>query len=106
MSKLFLADPFILKQEGNKLKDESKHFEQNVSKVYSTIQEMLSSAYVSPAAKALGVKIMSYKDDLDAMTKIIDDYGMYCIMASNKVSKNEQNIIDTFTTNTNPNENE
>ena len=96
MSRLFLADPAILRMEGNKLLGQSKQFGSNVTKMYTTIGRMVQSNYVSPAAKALAAKIGTYKDDMDAMTKIISDYGNYCLTASQKVNRNEADIIDTF----------
>ena len=96
MSRLFVADPAVLRQEGDKLIGESRAFGQNVTKMYTTIDKMVVSNYVSPAAKALAAKIRTYKDDMDAMTKIIDDYGTFCMRSSNKVNRNEQNIMDTF----------
>ena len=96
MSRLFLADPAILRMEGNKELDQSNLFGQNVQKMYDTIAKMVQSNYVSPAAKALAVTIQSYRDDMDAMTKIINDYGNYLLTASTKVNRNEQAIIDTF----------
>ena len=96
MSRLFLADPAILRMEGNKLLGQSKQFGSNVTNMYSTIGRMVQSNYVSPAAKALAAKIGTYKDDMDAMTKIISDYGNYCLTASQKVNRNENDIIDTF----------
>ena len=99
MSKLFVADPVTLKQEGNKLDDLKVRFNENVETIYSTVEEMLSSSYVSPAARALGEKILSYKNDLDNMTKAIAGYANYCHKASHKVSKNEDDIVDSFKVN-------
>ncbi len=96
MSKLFLADPLVLRQEGDKLNTQSKMFESNVRKMYDTLHRMVASSYVSPAAKALAAKIDTYHDDMNAMTKIINDYGVFCMTASHKVTKNEESIIDTF----------
>ena len=96
MSRLFVADPAILRQEGDKLLGESRAFGQNVNKMFTTVEKMRASSWVSPAAKALAAKIATYRDDMDAMTKIIDDYGTFCMRSSNKVNRNEQNIMDTF----------
>ena len=99
MSKLFVADPAILKQEGNKLDDLTSRFKENVDTIYSTVEEMLSSAYVSPAAREMGEKILSYKVDLDNMTKAMAGYANYCHTASGKVAKNEDSIVDSFKVN-------
>ena len=96
MSKLFLADPAALRQKSDKLDTQRNMFGQNVKKMYDTLHRMVTSNYVSPAAKALAVKIDTYHDDMDAMTKIIGDYSTFCMTASNKVVKNEESIIDTF----------
>ena len=57
---------------------------------------MLTSDYLSPAARAIGNSIRNKKDDLDLMTQIIKDYGEYCLMSANTVDTNEQNIIDNY----------
>lgn len=98
MSNLFVANPDALKAEGNTVLDQSAQFGQNVEKVYTTVDEMLTSAYLSPAARALGTQIRTFREDLDKMTKVINDYGTYCLTSSNTVIKNEENIIDNFTT--------
>lgn len=97
MSNLFVANPDVLKTEGNTITDQGGQFNQNVEKVYSTLDEMLSSSYLSPAARAVGNKIRASRDDLDAMTRIMKDYGSYCLGSSSTVMKNEQNIIDNIT---------
>ena len=96
MSNLFVADPAILNQEGNKIVDQGGMFDQNVKTIYSTLDEMLGSYYLSPAAMELGQKIRTYRDDLDKMTAIIREYGTFLVGAGRKVNKNEQNIIDAF----------
>ena len=98
MSNKFVANPEILKAEVNSILDKAQQFGQNVEKVYSTVEEMTSTAYLSPAARAIAAQIQSFKDDLDKMTKVINDYGNYCLTSSNTVVRNEQNIIDSVTT--------
>ena len=94
MSNQFIANPDVLKAEGNSIVDKGQQFGQNVEKVYATIEEMVSSSYLSPGARAIAAQIQSYRDDLDKMTKVINDYGTYCLTSSNTVNRNEQNIID------------
>ena len=96
MSNLFVADPVVLNQEGTKLDDLTSRFNENVEIIYNTVMEMISSSYVSQAAKELGQKILSYRGDLDNMTKTIAGYASYCHTASSKVRKNEANIVDNF----------
>lgn len=96
MSKQFLADPVTLRSEGGKEVEQSGMFDQNVRTIYTTLDQMLSSDYLSPAARAIGTQIRNKKGDLDEMTKIIRDYGEYCLMSANTVDANEQNIIDTY----------
>lgn len=98
MSKQFLADPETLRAEGNKEIEHSGLFNDNVNKIYSTLDQMLTTDYLSPAARAIGTTIRSKKDDLDQMTKIIAEYGEYCLLSSSTVIKNEQNIIDSYAT--------
>lgn len=90
----FVADPNVLKQQGNSILDKGQQFGQNVEKIYSTIEEMVSSSYLSPAANAIAARIQTYRDDLSQMTKVINDYGNFCLKTADTVVKNEQNIID------------
>lgn len=96
MSNAFVANPAILRQEGNSLSDQGQQFGQNIEKIYSTLDDLLASSYVSPAAKAIGEKIRASRDDLEMMKKIIDDYSNYCLTTSGTVVKNEDNIIDNY----------
>ena len=100
MSDQFIADPPVLRAEGNSILDKAQQFGQNVEKIYSTIEEMVSSSYVSPGARAIAAQIQTYRDDLNKMTRVIGDYGNYCITASNTVERNEQNIADNASGNT------
>ncbi len=90
----FIANPAVLTQEGNSILDKGQQFGQNVEKIYSTIEEMVNSSYLSPAANAIAARIQTYRNDLNQMTRTINDYGNFCIKTANTVVKNEQNIID------------
>lgn len=94
MSNRFVAQPDVLKLEGNSILDKSQRFTNDVDKIYSTINELVQSSYVSPAAKEIARQIESYKDDLEAMAKTIGNYGNYCVKSANVISRNEENIID------------
>lgn len=96
MANTFIANPAILRQEGNALADQGQQFGQNIDKIYSTLDDILASSYVSPAAKAIGERIRAGRDDLELMRKIINDYSGYCLTTGNTVDKNEQNIIDNY----------
>ena len=96
MGDRFVADPVVLNQEGRSQGDLATDFVSNQRTMDSTVNEMLSSAYMSPGARAIGEQIASYKDTLDAMGKVIHDYSEFCLSAGNKVTKNEDNIIDSI----------
>lgn len=98
MSSKFLADPIVLNQEGNNVVDQGGQFNQNIDKLYSTLDEMLSSDYLSPAARALGEKIRARKGELLNMAQIINEYGNFCLTSGRTVTNNEQNIIDNYAT--------
>ena len=97
MSNLFVANPAVLRQEGGTIQNQAGLFGQNIDKIYSTLDELLASGYISPAAMAIGEKIISSREDLDMMKRVIDDYATYCMTTSSTVVKNEQNIIDNYT---------
>lgn len=94
MANLFVANPAALKAEGNKVVNQSTEFNKNVEKLYSTVEQLTSSSYVSPAAVAIANDIKSYREDLNKMTAVIRDYGNYLLHAGDTVMKNEQRIID------------
>ena len=96
MAGQFTADPEDLRREGQKLVEDSERFDHNIVTVYETLDEMLSSSYLSPAARELGRKIGEYRDTLEDMRKTINQYGTFCQTASSKVIANEDNIVSTF----------
>ena len=97
MSNLFVANPAILRQEGGSIQNQAGMFGQNIEKIYSTLDELLSSGYISPAAMAIGQKNRDSRDDLDMMKKFKDYYANNCMTTSATVVKNEQNKIDIYT---------
>ena len=92
MSK-FGANPEILISKGNEIVNQSQEFQDNVQKVYQTVQEMVSSGYLSPEAIAIANTIESYRADLNTMTKVINDYGNLCKTAGQKIINNQDSII-------------
>ncbi len=96
MASLFLADPILLRQEGDKLVSQASEFNTNVEKLYDTVHQLSASSYVSAASRTIAGEIEKYRGDLDAMTKAIRDYGNYLLHASNSVNANENRIIDNM----------
>lgn len=90
----FGANPEIIRAKGNEVLEESRRFAQNVDKVYQTVNEMINSDYLSPEALAMANEIQSYKDDLVKMTRIIEQYGQFCLNTSSKVIRNQETIIE------------
>ena len=70
MSKLFVADPVVLKKECIKIGDGADMFVENNKKIFSTVREIMSSSYISPAARAIGEKILSFEDELDEISSL------------------------------------
>lgn len=93
MSNRFVADPYTLRNKGSEIIDKSQEFGENINKIYQTVNEMINSNYLDPAARAIAQEIETYRDDLDKMTKVIAEYGNFCLTASSKVIKNQDNII-------------
>lgn len=89
----FVANPDVLRTKGNEIINESQQFKQNVEKVFQTVNEMINSNYLDPAAIAIAREIESYRDDLNQMIRIIEDYGTFCLNASSRVIRNQDNII-------------
>ena len=96
MNNTFGANPELLRIKGNEVLEEAKRFRENVEKVFKTVNEMVNSSYLSPEAVAIANEIQSYRDDLNNMTKIIENYGQYCLNASSKVIKNQEEIISSI----------
>ncbi len=101
MSNVFLADPAILRAEGVKMIESAGNFRVNTAKIYSNIAEMVERSYISDGARAIAADILTYKDELENMAKVIEDYGNYCTSSGATVERNEQNIADTFKVNAN-----
>jgi len=89
----FVVNPEILRAKGNEILNEAQDFKGNAEKVFSTVHEMVNSDYLSPEARAMANKIESYKDDLNRMFSAMTDYGTFCLNASNRVIRNQDDII-------------
>ena len=89
----FVADPQMLKVKGEEIENQAQQFAQNVEKIYTTVEEMVNSDYLDPAARAIAENIHSYKDELANMANVIESYGNYCVKAGNAVVDNQDNII-------------
>lgn len=90
----FVANPAILRSNGNKILQSSEEFKRNVEKIYSLKNQLLTSGYVAPEAKAIGNQIDTYRDELNAMTRIIADYGKFLHTAAMKVVRTQNDIIE------------
>ena len=89
----FVADPPILIREGIGMNAISQSFHEDIEKVYTTLEDMISKDYLSPEATAIANKIQSHRPTLEEMAKVIEQYGTFSITAGNKVFDNQQNII-------------
>ena len=92
-SDVFGADPIELQEKGNRINNIAAQFRDNYAKVFTTVDEMVNSDYLDPAARAIAEKIHSYKDELANMASVIEGYGNYCLKAGNAVVDNQDNII-------------
>ena len=99
MSNVFLADPIVLKAEGGKIKEAAENFRTNTEKIYSNIAEMTERSYISDGARAIAADILTFKDDLENMARVIEDYGNFASSSAVTVIRNEQNISDTYKVN-------
>lgn len=89
----FLADPEQLRVFGNKILGEAEQFKQNYEKVFNTVNEMVSTDYLSPDARVLGNSINNRRQDLVIMYNTMVDYGNFCLKASANVIKNQEDNI-------------
>ena len=92
-SDVFGADPTELQEKGNRINNVAAQFRDNYNKVFATVDEMVNSDYLDPAARAIAQNIHSYKDELANMANTIENYGNYCLKAGNAVVDNQDNII-------------
>lgn len=92
MAVRFTADPATLDQEGGKITTIGEQFNDNVEKVYSTIDTMIESDYLSPEAKEIAERIKEKKQKLDEMTKTINQYGEYAKNTATDVINNQEEI--------------
>ena len=89
----FGADPMELQEKGSRINNIAVQFRDNYGKIFTTVEEMVNSDYLDPAARAIAENIHSYKDELANMANVIESYGNYCLKAGNAVIDNQDNII-------------
>ena len=92
-SDVFGADPMELQEKGSRINNIAVQFRDNYGKIFTTVEEMVNSDYLDPAARAIAENIHSYKDELANMANVIENYGNYCLKAGNAVIDNQDNII-------------
>ena len=92
-SDVFGADPIELQEKGNRINNIAVQFKDNYGKIFATVDEMVNSDYLDPAARAIAENIHSYRDELANMANVIESYGNYCLKAGNAVVDNQDDII-------------
>lgn len=90
----FIADPEILIKEGTGIIGISDEFIANVNDTYDTLDNLVANEYMSPEAIAIKKEIDTYREDLEKMATVINDYGRFCVNSGEKVIKNQDGIID------------
>ena len=90
----FVGDPDVLIPKGNEMKGLSTGFNDEIKKVYDTVEQIATSEYLSPEAKAIKEEIDKYKADLLEMGKTMGEYGQFSEDAGNDIIKNQNGIID------------
>lgn len=92
----FVASPDELNKQGEVIIENAEKFRKNVEDMYSSIDKMVHSSYLSPEAVAIANEIAKYREDLNYMQKTIENYGTFCKNASTKVMKNQDDIISSI----------
>lgn len=90
----FVADPITLETKGNEIIGLAELFTTNMNTMYSTINEMTSTDYLSPEAKEMARKIGEYKQDLTNIRNVMANYGSFCVQSSTAVLNNQSDISD------------
>ena len=90
----FVADPALLMRNGNKILQSAEEFGMDIEKIYSLKNALFARGFVAPEAKAISNQIDTYHDELNAMQRIITDYGRFLKTAATKVTNTQNAIID------------
>lgn len=89
----FTVNPEILRIKSAEIINQGEQFGQNAEIIFQIVDELINSNCLSPEEEALAREIKSYKDDLNKITKMIGQYGIFFKTASNKVIKTQEDII-------------
>ena len=92
----FVADPEQIRTIGNKVLDEANQFKENYEKIFTTVNEMVTTDYLSPDAKVLAGLINNRKEELVAMYNTMLEYGAYCLKVSDSVVRNVESNISNM----------
>ena len=93
----FVGDPEVLIPKGNEMKSLGSEFNEEIVKVYDTIEQITASEYISPEAKKIKEESDKCRVHLEEMAKTISEYGQFSENAGNKIIKNQNGIIDSVT---------
>ena len=89
---LFVADPYVIEQKGIQILRLSESFTDNINKMDQTIDELVSSDYVSPEAKVLGNEIKRYRKSLEDIRNVMANYGNFGKQTGNAVLSNQADL--------------
>ena len=96
MGDKFFADPDALRRVGSNIIDAAQNFRANNQKIFDNIADLIERSYISEGSRAIANDILQYKDDLENMARVIEDYGNYSTSTGATVVRNEENIADTY----------
>ena len=96
MSDKFLADPIILRREGQKQLEQKKLLDEKINTIYTTLDDMINNDYLAPASRQIASAIIAKKELLLSMSSAIKGYGDFCITAGGNVIENDQNVADNY----------
>lgn len=90
----FVADPALLMMNGNKILQSAEEFRTDIDKIYSLKNTLFARGFVAPEAKAISNEIDTYRNELNAMQRVITDYGRFLKTAATKVTNTQNAIIE------------
>lgn len=69
-----IQDPDKLVKDGNSIADESKKLQEEITKIYSVIDD-LKQSWVGDSSKRFTTNIESFKEDLEKFAKVVGEFG-------------------------------
>ncbi len=93
MGNNFRVDTRALRDIGGKVRQKTADLKTEINKIFSSVEE-LKTGWTGEDNKAFVNNIEGYKNSMEELTKIVDNYGSFCEQSATYIDKKKAMITE------------